>query len=341
MASRREKIEAGLFLLIAAGLLFTVLFLLLGQHLTKETDSYKVVFTESVGNLKAQSPVNFMGYPIGNVERISLSDDLSSIEVWLALEKGTPITSKVTAQLQFNPLTSVYFIELSREGEGGRPLDPGDEIVPRPSKVEEIINSLPEIQKNLSNLMNQLYELFSDRNLETFRQILLHVDETVASLPRNIAVVEKEAVALRKDVKATLEIFNATLQVVSREVEDFSDVASREVENLSGDARKGMAVGMKEMEQAAVGLSEAMTRLADRADELLVKLKETSEKMDEVILTTGDVVSEGGVGMMELMRGLDETMRELRTTLKDFRRDPSRVIWSRKMPERKTPDEAP
>lgn len=330
MASRREKVEAGLFLLIGTGLLFLVLFLLLGQHLTKETDSYRVVFTESVGNLKVQSPVNFMGYPIGNVEKISLSKDLSSIEVWLALEKGTPVTSKVTAQLQFNPLTSVYFIELSREGEGGIRLRPGDRITPRPSKVEEIINSLPEIQHNLSNLMNQLYELFSDRNLETFRQILLHVDGMVESLPRNIAVVETEAVALRKDVKASLDVFNATLNVVSREVE-----------NLSGDARKGMARGMTEMEQAAVGLGEAMTRLADSADELLVGLKQTAANLNGVVSTTGDVVSENGESLHQLMEDLELTLRELRCTLKELRRDPSRVIWSKEMPERKTPDKTP
>jgi phospholipid/cholesterol/gamma-HCH transport system substrate-binding protein len=350
MATRREKVEAGLFLLICAALLFGVLFLLIGLSLAQEKDSYYVFFTESIGNLKANSPVSFKGYPIGEVGDIDLvPPGMTEIKVELELEQGTRITEYVRAELKFSPLTQIYFIELTLDQEGGMYLTPGDSIPPKPSRVDEIVSSIPEMQRNLSALLARLEELLSDENLEAFGSILANLDALLEDVPARIETLETEALDLKKDFEFRFEEVAIQIEKTAFRMERFA----AEAEDILATNRERLDTILTTLEEGsgdAHGLLAELRRdpslvfWPEGAEQstLLKELEGAAKEARELVGLLNEEPSRliwpEGEELRNLLISLEKTVRETGSLLKDLKRDPSRIIWSDRAAARKTPD---
>lgn len=319
MATRREKVEAGLFLLIGAGLLFGVLFLLVGLNLTRERDSYMVHF-ESVGNLKQNSPVTFKGRPVGVVGGFELSHDQMEIVVELLLEKKTTITDKVKAELKVNPLTQSYSIELTLDEPGGKIVEPGGQIESKSSQFEEIVDNVSDLQSNLPELLakvervlERLNQLFSDENLENLSKILRETEALVAVLPAKVDRLESEALGLKAEVELKL---NGVVAQVESMIVQLERVALK-TENIV--VARGRDVGdlLTELKKTARGAQELMKSISE--DPSRIVWPERS-KFDSLLFQ------------------IDRAISELRMLFKEIRKEPSRIIWSDRPAERKTVD---
>jgi phospholipid/cholesterol/gamma-HCH transport system substrate-binding protein len=350
MATRREKVEAGLFLLICAALLFGVIFLLVGLTLAQEKDSYFVNFKDSIGNLRENSPVSFKGVPIGEVGSTELAlPEMTEIRVELRLNKGTRITEFVRAELKFNPLTQIYFIELTLDEEGGMYLTPGDEIPPKPSRVEAIVNSIPELQNNISAILVRLEDLLSDENLAAFSGILANLDETLETVPEKVDRLETEALDFKKDLELKIDTVAVRVERAALQLEKFT----AEAEGLMAANRKRVDGILGALEE---GSGEARDLIADlRRDpsrilwpggadgsRLLEEFEGAAREARSLITFLNEdpsrMIWPEGEELRSLLISLEKAARETQALLKDLKRDPSRIIWSDKPGERKTPD---
>ncbi len=319
MATRREKVEAGLFLLIGAGLLFGVLFLLVGLNLTRERDSYEVRF-ESVGNLKQNSLVTFKGRPVGVVGDIELSPDQMEIVVELLLEKTTTISSKVKAELKVNPLTQSYSIELTLDEPGGEIVHPGGRIESKSSQFEEIVDNvsdlqsnLPELMENVSLVLEQLNQLFSDENLENLSKILRETEALVAVLPGKVNRLESEALGLKTEVQLKLNDVVAQMKSMIVQMER----VALKTENIVVTSGRDLGDLMSELNETAREAQELMKSISE--DPSRIVWPERS-KFDSVL------------------SHVDRAIGELRMLIKEIRKEPSRIIWPDLPAERKTVD---
>ena len=334
MATRRQKVEAGLFLLIGAALLFGVLFLLIGLSLVDEHDTYYVHFYESVGNLKKNSPVSFKGYPVGRVAETNLAEEMTHVIVTLCIEKGTRITSDVRAELKFSPLSQVYFIELTRDGNEGDLLEPGRKIEPKPSNLDEIVNRIPELQASLADLLQQITALFSNENIASFGNILDNLDSVVVSVPDKLTHLETEVVDLKKEIKESMDRLvgriEGTLTLIDGAVVQV-ETSAAQVEKVGIEAENLVAGSSPAVDSVLAEIEKAVRESRALALDLRGFVGELEEEPSRLIWSDREKIE-------NFLSTMEKTVRDARSLLRELRRDPSRVIWSEKTPARKTPD---
>lgn len=337
MATHQEKVTAGLFLLLGIGLSLAVLFLIAGIQISRGMESYYVYFEGSIGNLRDGSPVKFMGVPVGTVGEMTLSPDLSAIEVELKLKKGTRVTEGTRARLKFNPLTSVYFVELNvRKGEMGEDIAPGYLIKAEKTEVDEIVSQLPRIQESIQTLLTEVISLLDEENRRNFSEVLLGLNELIQGLNDGCGSIRETFLLAGEDFRGTLKEVDDTLAVFREEAGGFRQ-----------DARLSMEKGIDVLKESAESLESGVDRFNVTFEDMdmRVQVAETSEalvrlieRLDSTAVEMQGVVKENRQNLKELVLGLEGLTREMRSFIARLDRDPSRLIWSTPKPERETPE---
>ncbi|MBU0754530.1 MAG: MCE family protein [Planctomycetes bacterium] len=330
MATRQEKVTAGLFLLLGIALVLAVLFLIAGIRLTQGTDTYFVVFDGSIGNLKEGSPVKFMGVPVGTVGDLHLTRDLASIEAELNLVKGTRITSGTRAMLRFNPLTNVYFIELNvNKGALGEDLPPGAVIAHERSEVDEFVSELPELKNSMQRLLEEVVDLLDQENRERFTRTLEGLGTLLEQVNTDYPRVREEVLGVVHGLGSALDGFETTM-------EEYRIIAG----DLETDARTAMTRGADAVE---LGMGD-FSRLLNDLD-LKGELGATREALVQVLQRyegaareMEGLVAENRNALKALIHRLDALTRQFQTLVDQVDQDPSRLLWPKPNPERITPD---
>jgi phospholipid/cholesterol/gamma-HCH transport system substrate-binding protein len=330
MATHQEKVTAGLFLLIGIALILAVLFLIVGIQVTQGTDTYYVIFEGSIGNLKEGSPVNFMGVPVGDVSELRLASDLASIEAELDLVRGTRITSGTTAQLKFSPLTNVYYIELSmNKGELGEDLEPGAIISHTQTEVDEFVAQLPELQSKMQHLLNQTVDLLSDENRERFVRVLEQSSKLLGRINEDYDDLRQEMFDAVGDFRASMKAFEETLATLRREAQGFRGDAQEGLDRAAGAMESG--AGDLSAFLADLKLNEEIAVTRDAVIRFLEKSGEAAEQAE-------GLVAENRRSMRVLLEDLESLTHQMRLLVRKLEEDPSRLMWSKPIPERETPE---
>lgn len=115
LATRREKIWAGLFVLVGVGMIGFSLALLAGVRFGGDSDAlYAIRFSESVAGLEQRSIVRYNGVPTGRVRAIELDQEQpGAVRVTIGIPKGTKLPKGTIATLGSSGITGMLYIELS------------------------------------------------------------------------------------------------------------------------------------------------------------------------------------------------------------------------------------
>ncbi|MEO7736056.1 MAG: MlaD family protein [Kofleriaceae bacterium] len=153
MQAKAQKIRVGLF---TAGTLFLVGFVLIvfgGMRFWEKSDSYSIVFDDSVIGLETGAEVYMNGIKVGSVKGIQVApEDIRKVVVRIKLKGGTPIHTDTRAMLQYAGITGLKIIDL-RDGTSGSPtLPPG-------SKIAVGTGIIDKLQKQATQLVDQTEEL--------------------------------------------------------------------------------------------------------------------------------------------------------------------------------------
>lgn len=330
MATHYEKVTAGLFLLMGIALILVVLFLIVGIKMTQGVDSYYISFSGSIGNLKQGSPVKFMGVPVGSVNSLSLSKDLSAIEAKIDLSRGTRITTGTRAKLKFSPLTNVYFIELTvTEGELGADLYPGCMIPHEKTGVDEFVSNLPELQETILSVLAKASVAMSDENLDNLKVFMNDTRDLIGFLRQDYPV-------LKKDLETTVEAMRTSLKNFDITLEKFRNEAKRFTTDTRGAFDKGVGTvkgGIDRFNTTIedLELKSQVTDVRQAVERLVADLEQAAQQMEQM-------VTENRGEMKLLLKGLNDLSLQIKGFVAKLDRDPSSLIWSNSKSERSTPD---
>jgi phospholipid/cholesterol/gamma-HCH transport system substrate-binding protein len=140
MENRAHALAAGLFVMILSMAVIATASWFTGDTGTR--DKYLVVSESPVTGLNAQATVRYRGVTVGKVENISLDpNNHRVILIRIAVDKNVPLNTKAYAQLGYQGLTGLAFVQLNEESDGGERLitDPDNPKIPaRPSALDSI-----------------------------------------------------------------------------------------------------------------------------------------------------------------------------------------------------------
>ncbi len=160
MENKAHALAAGLFTivlglaLVLTGLWFT--------QADSQPVSYVLVPTGSVTGLKAEAPVRYRGVDVGRVTGIRLEPgNTGRVLVDIGVQADTPVTKNTYAQLGYQGVTGIAYVQLSDDGnsreklvaEAGKPaqirmkpsfLDDGEALFATFTELSEKINRLIE-----------------------------------------------------------------------------------------------------------------------------------------------------------------------------------------------------
>ncbi len=135
---------------------------------------YAIYFEGSVDGLSLGSPVKLKGIQVGNVVDIDFAEATTGsdlIRVLADIVDTAPIRSDTIAALQIQGITGTSFISLDNNGGDNvtAMVKPADQeyfvIQSKPSPLEKLFTSVPQLIDGLTRLSKQGQKLFSDENI--------------------------------------------------------------------------------------------------------------------------------------------------------------------------------
>lgn len=290
----------GLFVIatVVAGALFTGLFYNKPYIATKV---YAVHFDTPILGLEPGSEVRYMGIKKGEVTRVFLlPDDPARVGVTIAVEKDTPVNTATTATLLLQGLTGVPFLNLAQDDQvAPAPLTVAEgtelPIIPtRSAPMDELVESLPDLEKELSELIRSANAVLNAENRENFASLLENLNKVSTNLPT---------------LTASLEQTNSQLQDLIRHVD--TSIAQSE---------KGLAANMKELKQTLASIhatSQQLNTLLAHVDRVVVN---NEGKVNELL-------GEGGENLKQLLNESRKTATAIRQLSGKLDQNPSQIIY--------------
>lgn len=225
--------------------------------LDAEYRDYDVYFEGTVSGLLKRSIVYYSGIPVGDVRDITLApDDPSKVRVWIRLRAEVPVSDASIAQLEFQGLTGVAYIELSGGSPGAPPLEahPGQErpiIQSAPSPILAIFESAPNLVNEAILAVGQIQKLLSDENIASVSGVLRNSDR----LTNNIANGTQDLEAIVADVRVILTQTKLATAKINTLVENSNSL-------IEGDAKKLVAEAVTTMQTATTLLARVDNMVA-------------------------------------------------------------------------------
>ena len=299
--------------LIAALAAFSVW--LVRADVDRDMARYEIAFSGSVSGLPPGGQVLYRGIPVGRVAEIRIDpDDVESVLVAVDIDRGTPIKEDTIATLEFQGLTGIAYVQLRGGTQASARLDPDAEPTPRiasrPSAVERLFESSPELLARAVALVDRLSLLLTDENLEAVAGTLRNVETvtaTVAARSDSIDTALGGAAAMTGAVQQTSE----EVRSLASDLRQLAGRVDSQVEGVSGD----LIATLAELQGAAASLTGA----AGQLEQVLGQLE---EPIDDFAAT----------GLYEFTQLVGETrllVAALSRITKEFERDPAGFLIGR------------
>ncbi|SFN95214.1 phospholipid/cholesterol/gamma-HCH transport system substrate-binding protein [Nitrosospira briensis] len=193
MENRAHALAAGLFVIFLGAALGVAAMWFGGDTMTR--DKYLLVSEIPVTGLNSQATVRYRGVTVGKVESIRLDpEDSHTIHIRIAVDRDLPLTKNAFAQLGYQGLTGLAYVQLNDEGgEAERLKTDSDNLaqIPlRPSALDSITSSAQLFLSNANGFMERLNLLFNDQNRTRFAHILENTDAMTGRLHHVIGQLE-------------------------------------------------------------------------------------------------------------------------------------------------------
>lgn len=278
--------------------------------------NYEIRFNESVIGLSDGSPVLYNGVNVGRVTDLDLNpEDVRQVLVTVEIEAEVPIHEDTVATIRLTGLTGSAAIQLSG-GSPGSPLlrsPPGHpaRIQATSSPLNRLLESSEGIVVTANKVLNQLDALFSDANIE-------RVDATLASLERFGGSLAEPDSALNRLLDNTSEA-SESLPMLLEQV----TATTARFDNLVAAIDQGLIQDLPELKERLAGT--------------LANLESLSRRIDTIVASNQDELSQiGGIGMRQVSGGMEEIrrlVRDLSDLVRQIENNPARFLLGGEQPE--------
>jgi len=297
METRAHQILIGTFSLLVV--LAAVLFVLwLGKvQVDRKYHEFDVVFTEPVSGLRVGGTVAYNGIKVGEVTDLRIdADDPSRVRAHIKVDMLTPVKVDTRANLAFQGVTGVSFIQLSGGSASSPPLQakpgqPRAEILAQVSGLQKLFASGSDAITSVNALLARVGVLLSDANLARVEQILSNLETTsnaVAKRAPDLDALIADSARAMHDIRTLVPALKQAAQTLAQLSESGRDM-------LQGNGAATLAQ-----------LRAASAQFARAADELSGILAENRAPLREF--------------SVHGLRDLSVAVEDLRTLLKTLNR---------------------
>lgn len=316
MENRAHFIAAGVFvLLMLLGLLATLSWFQ-GDHTARSR--YIVVSRNGVAGLNVKAPVKLRGVEVGKVESIVFDPaDTSQILITLSVDTRAPITRGTFAQLGFQGVTGLSFIDLGDSGTDRAPLagslDTPPRLVLRPTLLDQLAAIGPKLLTGADSVAERLNDVLKDDNRAELTHVLKRLGSTLDQLSVLVATLQPAA----QRVPALVEHVDALGSKTDHLLDGMQDTLVR-VDGLASDTR-GLATDARGLVADLRAQDGAINRLAAAGKQVEVSTRNIESALVGPVARTGP----------PLIDELDATTRSLQRVLRLFEEQPQSVLFGR------------
>ena len=235
MESKAHALAAGLFLLLLGTALVAAVAWFRGDHVQRI--AITVVARGGVPGLAVKAPVKLRGVDVGSVESIGFDPaDPRRILVHLAVDSAAPLTRGTQAQLGYQGVTGLSYVDLSDRGDDPRPLSEltdGERLLElKPSLLDQLASSGPALLGALTETTARLNALLSPQNQQRLERLLDRSDEAMAGVAHRADEL-KPAVAALAPALRRLEAAASGAEPALQRI----DAAAAQTAQLAADLR--------------------------------------------------------------------------------------------------------
>ncbi|HEX4073946.1 MAG TPA: MlaD family protein [Candidatus Acidoferrales bacterium] len=301
MDAKREQALVGLFVLVASGLLITVVLLLSGW-LTQGDIPFRAYF-KNAGGLEPGFEVHYAGGPpIGRVTKVqSDPQDPTRMEVDFAVHPSVPVKTDSKAAITSNSPLGDNFLEI----------EPGTPAAPRAQSGSTLdskdYTSLDEIKDTIASLGPKATELINNLNdrVVSLKETLDRVNDLLdaqnrANISGSLANLNGMLQEDRPEIHSTLTQVDDATAKLNPLIDDFRKTSAQ-----ADDAIKNLDAALAEdrpdLHESLETLRKTLTSAQSLTDQLDRTMSNNAENLDEIL---------------ENLRHITENMNEFTNTIK-------------------------
>jgi phospholipid/cholesterol/gamma-HCH transport system substrate-binding protein len=269
----------GAFVLLLGVAMIASIFWLAGWGRGSE-EIYLVFMEESVSGLDVEAPVKFRGVNVGRVASLDLSPGNPEVVLLtLSIRPDVPILTDTRAQLEFQGLTGLAFVNLVGGTRGAETLrtEPGQDypviqsspsiLVRLDNGVSELLVSVTETSNHLAGILQEIDPVQLASIVASLERLSSALADSSAGMGNAVANAERfldSAAQVGDRLPGLVDDLDALVQewqTTSREIRQMTTDGSDELARVSGDLTGNVQV-----------MTSDLRRLTDRLEQTLVEI---------------------------------------------------------------------
>ena len=274
MENRSHALIAGLFVILLSAAIAVTATWLSGE--TADHDHYILISDGSVSGLNPQAAVRFRGVNVGKVEDIGFDSENSRfIKIRIAVDHNVPLTKGVFAQLGYQGVTGLAYIQLDDDGNQPELLQTNEtdlaRIPMRTSTLDNIVITGQDLLNSVNETVKRMNHLLNDQNQERFSHLLENMENATTNFGNFTEQLQPNLKSLPELTSKTNSLLGNADQLVkniNQVVEKIGQQGGM-IDNLSQSAEE-LADTLPRVQEAIDGVIHD-TRSVDR---LLLQLEE-------------------------------------------------------------------
>jgi phospholipid/cholesterol/gamma-HCH transport system substrate-binding protein len=255
METKANYVLIGAFVLLAAGALALFTLWIAGNPFSRSYRDYNVIFSGPVNGLSEGGEVRFNGIKVGEVTTLRLDRvDPNRVIAHIRIEGQTPVRTDSVAQLNFQGITGVTFIQILA-GDPATPLltsvnGETPQIPTSRTLVDELFLGGQDLLSVSGDTIRKVNEALSEENLLHLTSTLASIDTALAKIAQDDGIIDEAAKAMKNINTAAMALesaakaFDVAAVSVTSDVSGLSAEAStvlRKLDPVLDDARAAMA----------------------------------------------------------------------------------------------------
>jgi len=313
MRGNSEKALVGVFVLVAAALLFGVAMALTGG-IGASRVPHSTYFGFS-GGLESGAPVRYAGLNIGKVTRVRVdSSDTTRIEIDFAVDADAPIKTDSVARVSSMGLLSDNFLEISAGTQSAARAAPGSVVKSKEAfgfdQIGDAVQAmLPDSQAALKSLnvdldtlhttIGEANDLLNDKNRANLAGTLSNLNGALAELRPELNKTLKSVDEMLADAQPRITATLTNVQGLTTKMDPLLDNLSKTVDTANntlthvdgtiGENRENIKASVESLRQVLekatvlVGqLNSTLNQNSDNLDETLDNIRLATENLREL-----------------------------------------------------------
>lgn len=288
MSNETNKLQVGLFVLVAGGIALGAAIWLGATRFLDETETFVTYFSESVQGLDPGSAVKYRGVPAGRVGSIHIAPDGELIEVLLDIDNEMALhlrgDASLRAKLELAGITGLRYIEIEPRSGELLAQAPNLRFTPEYELIPSARSSFLAVQQALGDVYDKAMQLdlkaISDdvrQTLQTAQQLMS--DARIGRMLDNLEKTSSTTVRLSSNLDEITEDLDLG-PVVANAAE-----ATREAKVLFTSLNR---LANEDVARA----TEELTKLAQNAQQIVAGMQYTLDRLERTVGSLRDFSEE-------------------------------------------------